>query len=192
MSIFLNHTLTLAEVVQRVTINPARILRLQEKMGSMTPGYSARVTVFEVQSGEFLFRDSKGNKRTGQQMITPSFCVMDGEVIETDFEPGMDQKNWSFMPLMADDDLSILDGRLDEEQREFAHALARDYADVDWSEGHDLHKAFKRRVTAMGVDEVHAVEGVFDLFMENRFLVPVGWLLKTFDQETVVHRLQTA
>jgi dihydroorotase len=192
MSIFLNHGFTVAEVVERVTINPARILRLEDKMGSLTLGYSARMTVFEVRSGEFLFRDSKGNKRAGQQMMTPSFCVMDGEVIESDFGPGMEQKNWSFMPLMPGDDLSVLDGRLDDEQRELAHGLARDYAEMNWADGYELHKAFKRRVAAMGVDEVHAVDGVFDLFMENRFLVPVGWLLKTFDKETAVHRLQSA
>lgn len=192
MSIFLNHGFTASEVVERVTIKPAQVLKLQEKMGSLTPGYSARVTVFEVQNGDFTFRDSQGNRRKGQQMITPNFCVMDGEVIESDFEPGMEQKNWSFMPLMAGDDLSMLEGRLDEGQREFAHALARDYADVSWHEGRDLHNLFKQRVASMGVDETHVVDGVFDLFMENRFLVPVGWLLKTFDKETAVHRLQSA
>ncbi len=192
MSIFLNHGFTTAEVVERVTINPARILRLEDKMGSLTPGYSARATIFEVQTGEFTFRDSKGTKRSGQQMIVPSFCVMDGEVIESDFGPSIEQANWSFMPLGADDDLTMLEGRLDDEQREFAHGLARDFADMRWDEGHELHKAFKRRVAAMGVDEIHAVDGVFDLFMENRFLVPVGWLLKTFDKETAVHRLETA
>ena len=133
-----------------------------------------------------------GRQRRLARAEQANFCVMDGEVIESDFAPSQEQKNWSFMPLGANDDLSMLEGRLDDEQREFAHALARDYADVNWDEGHELHKAFKQRVTAMGVDEVHAVEGVFDLFMENRFLVPVGWLLKTFDQETVVHRLKTA
>ncbi|MDE2766159.1 MAG: amidohydrolase/deacetylase family metallohydrolase [Chloroflexota bacterium] len=192
MSIFLNHGLTIPELVERVTINPARILRLEDKMGSLTPGYPARATVFEVEDGDYTFRDHKGVKRAGNRMIKPAFCVMDGEVIEADFEPSLEQSNWSFMPLMADDDLSVLEGRLDDEQREFAHALGRDYAEIAWDEGHDLHKTFKRRVTAMGIDEVHAVDGVFDLFMENRFLVPVGWLLKTFDKETAVERLLTA
>ena len=51
MSIFLNNGYTLKDVVQRVTINPAKAIRLDGKLGSLTPGYPARITVFELQEG---------------------------------------------------------------------------------------------------------------------------------------------
>ena len=192
MSIFLNHGLSLAEVIQRVTINPARLMQVDEHMGSLTPGYPARLTLFEVDDGEFTFRDSHGVKRRGDKHFNAVTTIMDGEVIECDPAPALEQSNWSFMLLTDDDDLSISAGKLDAEQREFAHALARDYDDVNWQDGYDVHRCFKRRVATTGIDQLHATNAVFDLFMEHRFCVPIGWLLKTFDRDTVVNRLRAA
>ena len=42
MSLFLNFGLTLKEVVERVTINPAKAQGLDDMIGSLTPGYPAR------------------------------------------------------------------------------------------------------------------------------------------------------
>ena len=191
MSIFLNHGLSLAEVIQRVTINPARLMQVDEHMGSLTPGYGARLTLFEVNDGDFTFRDSRGVKRQGEKQISANITIMDGEVIECDPAPALEQSNWSFM-LLTDDDLSISAGKLDAEQREFAHALARDCADLNWKDGYDIHCCFKRRVATTGIDQLHASNALIDLFMEHRFCVPVGWLLKTFDRDIVVNRLRAA
>ena len=166
-------------------------MQVDEHMGSLTPGYPARLTLFEVNDGDFIFRDSHGVKRRGDKHFNAVTTIMDGEVIECDPAPALEQSNWSFM-LLTDDDLSISAGKLDAEQLEFAHALARDYDDVNWQDGYDIHRCFKRRVATTGIDQLHASNAVFDLFMEHRIFVPVGWLLKTFDRDTVVNRLQAA
>ena len=109
------------EVIERVTIIPAKAQGLDDMIGSLTPGYPARITIFDIEDGKYTFRDCEGGKRTGSQMIIPSHCVMDGEIIECDFEAGIAQENWSFMP--AQSDVAPHAEGLDGEQREFARVL---------------------------------------------------------------------
>ena len=71
MSLFMNFGMTLKDVVERVTINPAKAQGLDHMIGSLTPGYPARITVFGVEEGSYTFRDCEGGKRTGSQMIVP-------------------------------------------------------------------------------------------------------------------------
>ena len=188
MSIFLNNGYTLKDVVQRVTINPAKAIRLDGKLGSLTPGYPARITVFELQEGSWTFRDCEGDKRQGNTMIAPSFCVMDGEVIEADFEAGLVQENWSLMPSL--EELPPKAAGLDREQREFARTLAAACEDADWGDGRELHTRFKRSVADVGIEERKASNAVYDLILESPFCVPVGWLLNGLEREAVLHRLQ--
>ena len=190
MSLFMNFGMTLKDVVERVTINPAKAQGLDHMIGSLTPGYPARITVFGVEEGSYTFRDCEGGKRTGSQMIVPSHCVMDGELIECDMEAGTVQENWSFMP--AQDDIARNAAALDGEQREFARALASDFQSANWDDGKGLHNVFKGRVGAYGIDERKASDAVYDLLLESRFCVPVGWLLNGLEKDETLHRLAKA
>ena len=190
MSLFLNFGLTLKDVVERVTINPAKSQGLDHMIGSLTSGYPARITVFDIEEGEYTFRDCEGGKRTGSRMIRPQFCVMDGEVIESDFEAGIVQENWSFMPAM--EDIAPNAGALDGEQREFAHALADDYKNANWNDGRGLHSIFKQRVESAGIDARRASDAVYDLLLESRFCVPMGWMLNGLEKDETLRRLTAA
>jgi dihydroorotase len=190
MSLFLNFGLTLRDVVERVTINPAKSQGLDHMIGSLTAGYPARITVFGIEEGEYTFRDCEGGKRTGSRMIRPQFCVMDGEVIESDFEAGIVQENWSFMPAM--EDIAPNAGALDGEQREFAHALADDYKNVNWNDGRGLHSIFKQRIESTGIDARRASDAVYDLLLESRFCVPMGWMLNGLEKDETLRRLTAA
>ena len=121
-------------------------------------------------------------------MIAPSFCVMDGEVIEADFEAGLAQENWSLMPSL--EELPPNAAGLDREQREFARTLAAACEDADWGDGRELHTRFKRSVADVGIEERKASNAVYDLILESPFCVPVGWLLDGLERAAVLHRLQ--
>jgi dihydroorotase len=189
MSIFLNHGFTLPEVVQRVTINPARAQRLQHRIGSLTPGFPARLTVFELQEGDWAFRDTKGGKRVGRTRIVPLFCVADGEVIPCDFEAGLAQENWSYMPWEEDGPAPNAAG-LDPEQREFLGGLAAACQKTAWGDPRVLHRAFQEQVRASGVDSRKAADAVYHTLLQSRFCVPVGWLLNSLEREAVLRQLQ--
>ena len=188
MSIFLNNGLGLSEVIERVTIRPARVLGLAHRIGSLTPGHPARITLFDLQDGEWTFRDSRGARRKGRTMIVPTLCVMDGEVIESDFGAGLGEENWSFMPSL--DERPPASGNLDEEQREFVRALAVSLEDADWNDCRALHARFRRHVADSGINERKAANAIYDLFLRSRFCVPIGWLLNGFDRELTLTRMK--
>jgi predicted amidohydrolase len=190
MSIFLNNGYALKDVIERVTINPARMRGLQDRIGSFTPGAPARITVFDTVPGEYTFRDTKGKTRDGDLMIVPRFCVMDGEVIESDLTAGLVQGNWSFMPRMFGEESEPAD--LDSEQRDFARVLASVVEAADWEDGLSVQSSYKRAVHDVGIEPRKAANTVYDLLLESRFSVPPGWLMSAMEREPVLQRLQSA
>ncbi len=190
MSIFLNNGYALKDVVERVTINPARIRGLDDRVGSLTPGRPARITAFDTVPGEYTFRDTKGNTRQGGTMIVPSFCVMGGEVIASDITPGLEQGNWSFTPRMFGEESEPAD--LDSEQRDFARVLAKSVDGSDWEDGLSVHGSYKAAVRDVGIEPRKAANAVYDLLLESRFSVPPGWLMSAMEREPVLERLRGA
>ncbi len=187
MSVFLNNGFFLNEVVERVTINAARLHHLEHRLGSLTAGYPARITVFETQEGEYTFRDTMGAKRQGSTMIVPSFCVMDGEVIESDEAPGLEQENWSFMPRLPDDPAS--DVGLDLEQQEFLRALGLASEAADWDDGLSVQTIYRQVVAETQIEARKGANAVYDLLLESRFSVPPGWLMSSMERDPVLARL---
>ena len=187
MSIFLNHGFSLKEVVERVTSKAAQVYHMEDRIGALSVGRAADITIFNVEDGDFVFRDSNGTKRSGRSMITPKLCVKNGEIIECDFEPGLTQQNWSFMPVDETSAPRIAD--LDHEQREFARGLAVDFQNVDWNSGRSIQTTFFGRIASTGIDERKAHDTLYDALLESRFCVPPGWLLKGMEKEEVLRRL---
>jgi dihydroorotase len=68
----------LAEIVSTVTINPARMLKLEHEIGTLAPGRAADVSVLEMLSGRFTLSDNSGEQVTADRMIVPAFCLRDG------------------------------------------------------------------------------------------------------------------
>ena len=63
---FLLLGLTPAQALEKVTANPARILKFPEKLGSLEPGNTADVSILELQTGDFDLFDSTRQKRTAR------------------------------------------------------------------------------------------------------------------------------
>jgi dihydroorotase len=71
----------LKEVIRRVTVNPARILR-DDEIGTLSVGTRADVTVLERVKGERTLTDSRHAKLVAQEQLVPRLVIRDGEVIE--------------------------------------------------------------------------------------------------------------
>lgn len=79
MSKFLNLGLTIDQVVEMATINPARALGEEAKRGSLKPGVSANITVMETVEGEYLFSDGNGrNSMQGKLLLEPRLVLKEG------------------------------------------------------------------------------------------------------------------
>jgi dihydroorotase len=72
----------LTEVIATVTSNPAKMLGMEEKIGTLAAGREADISVLELLDGGFELSDNSGISVTAKQMIVPSFCLRAGARFE--------------------------------------------------------------------------------------------------------------
>ena len=78
MSKFLNMGFTLDQVVTMATINSARAIDRQPKLGTLQVGAPADVTMLEMVEGPVEFVDTRNNKRAGKMYLRPVQTVAAG------------------------------------------------------------------------------------------------------------------
>ena len=81
MSKFLLLGMSLAEVVEKATLAPARAIGRASELGTLLPGAAADVLVFSVEEGEFPFRDSHLQERTGDRLLRPELVICRGRQV---------------------------------------------------------------------------------------------------------------
>jgi dihydroorotase len=82
LSVFLALGLELGDIVSRVTINPAKILRMEEEIGTLGLHTRADVTIFDLVSEKITFRDGLKKTLEGTQKMMPRWVLRDGEMIK--------------------------------------------------------------------------------------------------------------
>ena len=80
MSKFLNMGLSMQEVIQLSTWNPAKIIK-REELGHLSPGAGADVAILNLQKGKFGFIDVAGMKIEGDQKLVCELTLRDGKVV---------------------------------------------------------------------------------------------------------------
>lgn len=81
MSKFLNMGLSLEKVIEMSTTRPAAILKMENEIGTLRVGTRADVAVLEKQEGPFVFTDSYGQTRQGDQLLVAAATVRRGEIV---------------------------------------------------------------------------------------------------------------
>ena len=76
--------LDLDAVVATVTANPAKLLRMQDEIGTLAPGRIADVSVLELASGRFKLSDNSGVEVITDRLLRPAWCLAAGERFEAD------------------------------------------------------------------------------------------------------------
>jgi dihydroorotase len=83
MTKFLHLGLTVNQAIEKVTANPARILKFPERVGNLEPGNVADVSVIQIEPGDFELLDSNRQKRTVRERIAPVAAVRAGKLTLT-------------------------------------------------------------------------------------------------------------
>ena len=78
MTAFLHFGMSLDQVIERVTVNPAKMLNYPDKVGTLEPGVNADVAVLELAQGNFELRDGRGQTRTARQQFVNVATVKSG------------------------------------------------------------------------------------------------------------------
>ncbi len=84
MSKFMALGLDLKQVVAMTTINPARAIHEEARIGSLKPGMAADVSILELKSGAWTFIDSPGETLKADKLLMPVTAVKDGKVIKAE------------------------------------------------------------------------------------------------------------
>jgi dihydroorotase len=85
---FLLLGLSLEEVVEKVTVAPARAMGMLGEIGTLQPGSWADVAVFSLESGDFEFADARGETRPGERRLVPELTLRAGKVYRPQREAG--------------------------------------------------------------------------------------------------------
>ena len=80
MSKFLNIGLTFEQVIERVTVAPAKAIRRPE-LGTLSEGSAADIALIEIERGSFAFLDSGFGKLTGSQRLRCAMTIRAGKVV---------------------------------------------------------------------------------------------------------------
>jgi dihydroorotase len=78
MSKFIGLGFSLEEVVAMTTINPAKIINRQPKLGTLQIGASADVAIMEIIEGPITFVDTRENRREAKLLLKPVQTVTAG------------------------------------------------------------------------------------------------------------------
>ena len=93
--------MTLPQVIERVTRNPAKAISLTDRAGSLKPGMPADITVFRVNSGEYEISDCYTQVRKADQQIEPLITFKNGKRFDANMAMGQDENNW-FLQIAED------------------------------------------------------------------------------------------
>ena len=82
MSKFMALGLGLKQVVAMTTINPARAIHEESRIGSLKPGMAADVSILELRSGAWTLIDTPGETMKTDKLLMPVTAVKAGKVIK--------------------------------------------------------------------------------------------------------------
>jgi dihydroorotase len=94
MTRFLGLGFTLAQVVTMCTENPARAIGAGHRLGSLTVGRQADVSVLEIRHGDWVVHDVLGAPLRVDRAIVPFLTVKRGQVFMPDWGP----RPWGWEP----------------------------------------------------------------------------------------------
>ena len=81
LSKYLMLGMPLEDVLQRVTLAPAKQLGEVEELAALTPGTVADIAIFRLEEKNVLFRDREGQERIGSLLLQPQMTVKNGTIL---------------------------------------------------------------------------------------------------------------
>lgn len=82
LSLFMALGVPLEDLIPKVTVAPAKWLRMEDRIGTLTPGSWADISIIDRVPGRWVFRDRLGATATGKERLLPRLVIRRGEQIE--------------------------------------------------------------------------------------------------------------
>src|SRR5256714_7593826 len=76
--------LPLEKVVPMVTTNPAKMLGMENELGSLRPGVEADISVLHDDRGSWVLTDNERTQQRAERLLRPYFCLRAGRRFDAD------------------------------------------------------------------------------------------------------------
>lgn len=81
MSKYLNMGMSFFDVLRAVTTTPARLMKMQGKIGTLAPGAFADISIIKLRKERVVFEDTRGVKVEGNQYIDNCATLCNGHIV---------------------------------------------------------------------------------------------------------------
>ncbi|MBZ0059523.1 MULTISPECIES: metallo-dependent hydrolase [unclassified Leclercia] len=81
MSKYLNMGMSFFDVVRAVTHTPARLMKMHEQIGTLTPGALADIAIVKLRKEKIMFEDTKGAQLWGDHYIDNCATISNGQIV---------------------------------------------------------------------------------------------------------------
>lgn len=80
LSKYLTMGVDMMEVFRRVTVNPAKLMRMEDKIGTLKPGAYADIAIFDLKDIRFVQKDFRDDEIVCEKMFVPQLTMLEGEI----------------------------------------------------------------------------------------------------------------
>ena len=94
MTRFLAMEFTLDQVITMSTLNPAKAVGVEDRLGTLEVGHQADISVLDLEDGDWVVHDVVGGSRRIDRAVVPVLTVKKGQV----FEAGWGPRSWGWQP----------------------------------------------------------------------------------------------
>jgi len=95
VSKFLALGMPLDKAIEKVTASPARIIGMENNIGTIREGTKADLTILDLERGSFEFTDAEGKFKIGKERLVPVMTIKEGDVF---LARSWSQANWVCRP----------------------------------------------------------------------------------------------
>lgn len=80
LSKYLAMGVELKEVIRRATVNPAKLMRMEDKIGTLKPGTYADIAIFDLKDVRHIQKDFAGEEIVCEKVLVPQLTMLEGEI----------------------------------------------------------------------------------------------------------------
>ena len=81
MSRYICMGIPMEHVVRMSTVNPAKLMKMEEQIGCLSEGARADVAIFDWVDYEQIYRDWKGSQFIADKLLKPEMTIKDGQIM---------------------------------------------------------------------------------------------------------------
>ena len=187
--------LEIEQIIERITIAPARAINIDDHAGSLAVGRPADVSVMKIEDGDFEVEDCEQQTRKVDRSILPVMAFKRGVRYDCDVTLARNERNW--LPMMDEDVIPQRAATLEPAQKAFLDTLAADLARLNWDAttvdldvATRVQECFFGTRDKVGLPLADALTATYKCFLEEPFTYQIGLFLTRIERGFAIDRIQ--